>query len=408
MHVVAIGFWGAFFGAVALMFGGALAAYAQSHHRVALSAGLSSLISGLFVAGYLGAFADLGPAMEARILAHVGVLTACVLGLLLLIELGRVRDPKTVRRVRWRIAAAGALALLGGWLVEPRQALEISTAVSFAGGVAGLAMGLRSALRGDRLAWIACFGVACMLVAMAGVSWIALERRGVPWLVHPVSAVAGMAYLTSIAAMLWMRYSYLIELREVLAHGPRYDPVTRMQSNAAAGHMVGLAFLRQQQHPARPLVLIAISIGNLYALENLHGRAALNHALFVCASRLRRCVPADIEMARLFEDGFLLVARDATDMERLVKLGRRLVQRLSQPVSLSTSAAAGEIEARQADWAAQVGIGLLATTAHGNPSAVVAMVRDMSRTAWSYESRIAWHDQALDRIAELPAVDTVL
>jgi hypothetical protein len=28
----------------------------------------------------------------------------------------------------------------------------------------------------------------------------------------------------------------------------------------------------------------------------LHGRGAANHALFVCASRLRRCVPANVEM----------------------------------------------------------------------------------------------------------------
>jgi GGDEF domain-containing protein len=97
--------------------------------------------------------------------------------------------------------------------------------------------------------------------------------------------------------MLWRRYSYLIELREVLAQGPRYDPVTRMQSDAAIGHMVGLAFLQQQQNPARPVVLIAIAIGNLSALGKLHGGATLNHALFVCAGRLRRCVPADVEMA---------------------------------------------------------------------------------------------------------------
>ena len=44
---------------------------------------------------------------------------------------------------------------------------------------------------------------------------------------------------------------------------------------------------------------------NLYALEQLHGRAAFNHALFVCAGRLRRVVPQNVEMGRLGEDGFL-------------------------------------------------------------------------------------------------------
>ena len=124
-----------------------------------------------------------------------------------------------------------------------------------------------------------------------------------------MSATAGMAYLIGIGVMMWQRYSYLIELREVLAQGPRYDPITRMQSTGATGHMIAQAFGRQHQTPTRQVTLIGVSIGNLYALERLHGRASLNHALFVCASRLRRCVPADIEMGRLFDDGFLLISR---------------------------------------------------------------------------------------------------
>jgi GGDEF domain-containing protein len=39
--------------------------------------------------------------------------------------------------------------------------------------------------------------------------------------------------------------------------------------------------------------------------------AAFNHALFVCAGRLRRCVPQNVEMGRLGEDGFLLLVPNA-------------------------------------------------------------------------------------------------
>jgi GGDEF domain-containing protein len=146
-----------------------------------------------------------------------------------------------------------------------------------------------------------------------------------------------------------------------------------------------------------------ISIGNLYTLEKLHGRAALNHALFVCASRLRRCVPADVEMGRLGDDGFLLLVRATTDTQRLVQMGRLVAERLSRPVKLSTSAA--DLEDGQAHWVAQVGVGILATTAQVKPSAAVAMAGAMSRTAWSYATRVAWHDQAAGQIAELPATD---
>jgi GGDEF domain-containing protein len=405
MHVVAIGFWGAFFGTVALMLAAAMAAFAKSHHRVALSAALSSLVSALFVVSYLGWLTIPDTALEARLLAHVAILSATYLGLMLLTELGLLREPDNARRVRWGMLGIAAVTLGAGWLVSARVALALSSVVAFAEGVAGLVVAIRSGRRGDRLAWTAAVGVVFMLVALAGLSWIALDRRGVPWLVHPASALAGMVYLTSIEIMLWRRYSYLIELSEVLAQGPRYDPVTRMQSDAAIGHMVGLAFLHQQQHPARPVILIAISIGNLSALENLHGRAALNHALFVCSGRLRRCVPPDVEMARLFQDGFMLVARDVGDRQRMVQLSRLVAERLSQPVALSTSAL--DLEAGKARWAPQVGVGLLAANSHADPSVVVSMVTDMSRTARSYASRVAWYDEGSGSVRELARGDAV-
>jgi len=405
MDVIAIGFWGAFFGAVALMMAGSLAAFARSLQRVALTAALSSVISALFVIAYLGWLPIDDPAHEARLLAHVAVFASLTLGRMLLAMLGFLRNPGAARKVRVAMAAIALVVLGAGWLLDAMQSLALSSVAAFVIGAAMLAVCIRSALRGDRLAWVAVSGVCCMLVAVSGLSWIALNRQGVSWPVHAASAVAGAAYLATMATALWIRYSYLIELREVVAHGPSYDPVTRMRSHVETGQMVGLAFFRQHDDITRPVGVIVISIGNLYTLENLHGRAALNHALFVCAGRLRRCVPANVEMGRLGDDGFLLLVRGPAETQRLVQLGRLVAERLSRPVALSTSAEPADLETRQANWVAQVGVGILATTAQVRPSAAVSMARAMSRTAWSYPSRIAWHDQALGRIAELPAAD---
>jgi GGDEF domain-containing protein len=407
MHTLAVAFWGAYFGTASLMMAAALAAYVQSQQRVALTAALSALVSALFVIAYLGWLPIAQPAIEARLVAHVAVITATVLGLMLLAMLGYLRKPATARRIRLRMTALAAGALAAGWLLDATQALALGSVVALGIGGAGWVIAIRSARRGDRQAWLAVCGITFMLVALGGLSWIAMNREGVPWQVHLTSAVAGMAYLAAMATAMWQRYSYLIELREVLAQGPRYDPVTRMRSNAETGNMVGLAFFSEQQNQTRPVGIVAISIGNFYALENLHGRAAVNHALFVCAGRLRRCVPADVEMGRLSEDGFLLVARNATDLPRIVQLGRVVAERLSKPVKLSTEATAGGLEAAKALWAAQVGVGLIVTSARERPSAVVAMARDMSRTAWTYASRVAWHDQSSGQIAELPAAETV-
>lgn len=405
MDVLVVGFWGAFFGTVALMLAGAMAAFVQSHHRVALGAALTAVVSALFVASYLGCLPIGDPGNEWRLLAHVAIFSAMTLGFMLVADLGLLRDAAARQRILGGMAGAATAALAAGWLLEPKSAMALGSAVALGAGLAGLYIGVCSARRGDRVAWVAVVAVACMLVSLAGLSWIALDRASVPWPVHAASAVMGMAYLTTIGAMLWLRYSFLIELREVRAQGPRYDPVTRMRSSTATGQMVALAFERQQHHPARAVLLIAVSIGNLYALENLHGRAALNHALFICASRLRRCAPADMEMGRMFEDGFLLVLRDDRDLDRLVRVGRLIARRLSQPLTLSISDGSPDAQERRAEWVAQVGVGVLATTAHAQPSAVIAKVRDMSRTAWSFVSRVAWHDQAQGMIAELPATD---
>jgi GGDEF domain-containing protein len=397
-------FWGAFFGTVLLILAGALAAFVLSHQRVALAAGLTAVVSALFVVSYLG-WLPLGePATEDRVLALIGLFSAIMLGLMLLADLGLLRERRRRRSVLARMLALAAVTVVVSWLLDPWPALALSCAAAGGVAVAALVAGIRSAERGDRLAWVAVFAVACMLLSLAGVSWIALDRRGVPPLVHVASALTGMAYLSGIGVMLWLRYSYLLELREVRAQGPRYDPITRMPSNVATGQLVAQAFQRHHD-PNRPVVLIAVCIGNLYALENLHGRAALNHALFVCATRLRRCAPPEMDIGRLFEDGFLLLSRDARDLDRLVQVGRLIAKRLSRPVTLSTGADAPGDDLRT-EWAAQVGVGLLATTAQSQPAAVVSKVRDMSRTAWSYASRVAWLDQASDMITELPVGDT--
>ena len=399
------GFWGAFFCAVALMLAGSLAAFFRSLQRVALTAAMSSLISALFVIAYLG-WLPLGSAdTQARVLAHLAIGSASALGLMLLAMLGLLRRPERARLIRRGVLGLAAATVLAGWVLEPGQSLALSSAMAIVGGSLALAACVRSAVRGDRLAWLAVYGVSFMLIALAGLSWIALDRENVPRFVHAVSSVAATCYLTNMALSLWARYSYLIELREVMAHGPSYDPVTRMRSHAETGQLVGDVF-RATDGETRRVGVIAISIANLYALEQLHGRGAVNHALFICAGRLRRSVPVDVEMGRLGEDGFLLLARNSEDPVRLVDIARQVARRLGGPVSLSTTSDPSAPEAGRATWAAEIGVGVLAAaTPQMRPSAAVDMARDMSRAAWSFGSRIAWFDRDCGQIAELPLTD---
>jgi GGDEF domain-containing protein len=398
MDKVAAGFWGAFFCTATLMLVISLAAFVRSQRKVALMAGLASVLSAAFVVAYLG-WLPLPDAVEARVLAHVAVFTSVSLALMLMSTMGMLRQTAIGRKAVAALVGAGALVLVAGWMLEAHESLALASVLAFAIGAAMLVPAVRGAVRGDRAGWSAVLGIAFMLVAIAGLSWIALSRT-TEWPVHALSAVAGVAYLCVIATVLWSRYSYLLELSEVLAHGPSYDPVTRMRSHSETGQMVGDVFFSRNAE-ARPIGVIAVSIANLYALENLHGRAAFNHALFVCAGRLRRSMPQNVEMGRLGEDGFLLLVPHAAELPRLAQLARQIRDRLGRPVVLSTSREMAGLDAAGTAWVADLGVGVLATSTQARPSQAVATARAMARTAWSYPGRLAFFDQAAGQIAEL-------
>lgn len=400
MDSLIAGFWGAFFGTVALMLAASLAAYARSLQRVALLAALSAIVSALFTCAFLGWLPIGNAAVQARVLAHVAVGSAVVLGLMLASMLGLLRKREVARQAYGLMAGGASLALVVGWALRPEQALALAALMAFTVGCVMLAVSVRSARRGDRLAWAAVIGVVCMLVALTGLSAIAL-RGHVPWPVHAASAISGMAYLAVMAGVLWSRYSYLLELSQVMAHGPSYDPVTRMRSHSETGQMMGAAFFRRG-NAQQPVGVIVVSIANLYALDNLHGRGACNHALFVCASRLRSCVPQDVQMGRLADDGFLLLVPDARDTERLLRLARQVRERLSRPLVLNTSREPAQLDAGQTTWAAELGVGVLSAGNQMRPSLALTTARAMSRTAWTFPSRLAWFDEAGRQIAELP------
>jgi GGDEF domain-containing protein len=407
MREVAVAFWGGFFCTAFFMVAGGVLAWARSHRRVGFAAIATALLSAMYVATTLHLFGRHDPLLDSRLVAGCAIVTASLLRLMLLVDLGLLHHEQERRRILLAAAALAASSLLLVMVSDAQQAVVVGHAVTIGISAWCTVVAVRSARDGDRIAWVAVVALACMLASLAGLGWIALDQPEVPWTIHLVSAAAGTAYLAFIGAMLWLRYSYLIELREVMAHGPRYDPITRMFSHLGTEYIVARSFLRQRRNPEWPLVLVAVSIGNLYALENLHGRAALNHALFVCGGRLRRAAPPDVEAGRLFDDGFLLVARNVRDLDAQIRLGRRLAERLARPVKLQRPALREGEAAGETEWAAQVGVGLLAVPATASRDEAIAMARDLSRTAWSFASRVAWHDSDAGAISEVPELDTL-
>lgn len=405
MDKLAFGFWGCFFGITALMLAGAALAFTRSLRRISLNAALSAMASSFFVVAFLGGLPIDDEAAQARVLAHVAMLVSAFMAYLLFSIVGALRRSRTRRSIQMALAlmVVGGVAI--GWQLPANQSLALGLGMACLLGTVALGAALRSVYRRERLAWIAVAGVFFMLVAIAGLGWIALARGQVPWQVHAVSALAGTAYVVAMSVALWARYAYLIELHQVMALGPSYDPVTRMRSLTETGQMLGDIF-RQDRLPGTGVGVLVVTIGNLYALERLHGMAAVNHALFVCAGRLRRALSAHVEPGRLSADGFLLVMRHCRDSGQLIRLAHRVAARLSKSVALNTSLDASRRESEQTRWQADIGIGvLLVSDPAARASTVLAKAKAMSRTAMTYASRVAWFDQASGEAVELPVLE---
>jgi GGDEF domain-containing protein len=313
--------------------------------------------------------------------------------------LGAVRGRESVRRTGRIVFALTVVAFGVAWGVPPADALRLGIGVAFAIAALAFIASAASIRRGERAGWFMLVALPCCCMGMAVLDWYAFHPDRTPWPLHALSAIAGIAYLLCIAIAMWTRYAYLIEVSRVMTHGPNFDPVTSMASYES-GQPMGEPFAGSE---GRLCGIIVVSISNLKVLEELHGRAAYNHALFVCASRLRHTAPSGVELARLREDAFLLVVRYPRDAQQMIEHARRVMQRLSRPVKLGTSRDITALEASHDVWQASLGVGVLVDTPGAEPAITVAGARAMSRTAWSFPSRMAWYDEAAGSIAELPA-----
>ena len=402
MNNYIFGFWGGYFGATVLTLAAALFAFSRRLHRIALNAALAAMLCAMFVLVFLGALPIEEGASLQHVLALVSIAVAAPLFYMFLSILGVLRTTPVRQRAMAALTVMAVTIMTTSGVLPASQALQLGLMTCGLAGSMALMFSIRSAMRGDRQAWVLLSGVVCLLLALAGLGWIALDRAQVPWFVHAFSALAATAYVALITVVLWMRYYYLIELQEVMAHGPSHDPVTRMRTHQATGSMVGEAF-KNYRNDAVPLGMIVVSIGNLPVLQNLYGQAAVNHALFVCAGRLRRTVPAHVDIGRLADDGFLLLVRGGAASQTLLELAVAVQSRLSQSVVLHTSLEAMSTVRHQTRWEAEIGVGVQRVwRVDARAANAVAMARGMSRTAWSFPSRVAWYDDDCGKIVGLP------
>jgi GGDEF domain-containing protein len=388
MDSLAAAFWGGFYTVTAFMLAAAAGAAAKGLRKVAAVGATYSLVPALFVCSYLGLLPLGGQHTQARFLAHLTVLGSMVLTFQLLLVLRGYRQRSTDQKLRMGLLLSGFSLLLVTWLLPPTWGLWLANGYGFATGSWLIAVAARKALRGNRIAWISVAGVSLALVSLGSLLWLFTHPGTVAIGVHALAATSSLTYVAIMGLAMWMRFAYALELKQVLAQGPSFDPVTRLPSHAHAGRLVG-SFLRTG--PAQPLGVIAVSLANLSSLENLHGRAAYNHALYVSAGRLRRSAPMGAQLGRLGDDGFLVLMR--TDDPGLLKHVASKVRRsLTQPIHVGGDLDAQDAQAVPSEWVADAGIGITMRKEQDAAGSAVATARAMSRAAFASPNRIVYSE----------------
>jgi GGDEF domain-containing protein len=390
MDSLAAAFWGGFFTVAAFMLVAAVAAAAAGLRRVAAVGATYSLLPALFVCSYIGLIPLGDQSTRARFLAHLAVVGGVGLTSQLLLVLRGYRKPASDQKLQLILVLSGGAVLVLSWFLPLEPGVWLAHAYAFAQGLWLIALALQKALRGNRVAWISVAGVSLALVSLGTLAWIATRADVVPVAVHALAAVSSMAYVAIMGWAMWSRYSHALELRQVLAQGPSFDPVTRLPSHAHTGKLVG-SFLRTGS--TQPLGVVAVSLSNLGALESLHGRAAYNHALYVCAERLRRSAPMGAQLGRLGDDGFLVLLR-TQDPELLRHVAQKIRRTLTQPIHVGADPGSPEAPAVPTEWVADAGIGMTLRQDSGTAGSAVASARAMSRAAFASPSRIVFAEAA--------------
>ena len=403
MENLAIGLWGFFYGCSFLVLCGAVFVYFKAMRRIGLNAGLSALGPAFAVTVFLGGLPIHDRDTLLRLLAHLTALVGSLLVYQLLNILGALQTASRRQLAKWLFVVLCGVAISVSWLLTPFAGLVLCGVMVLLLAVFAWIVSVNKAIRGDRLAWVAVVAVLVVATAYTSLSFGALHPEQWTWQLQAIAAASSTAYMIALAGINCLRYAYLLERKKVMEYGPAYDPITRLRSHSETGQMARDIF----NNPAtqtEPLGVIVLTIANLYALEKLHGIAAVNSALFLIASRLKRNLPVRVEIGRLGFDGFLLILRNCTDSGRLVRLAQDLNQRLHKAATINTNPDAQQLETAQTVWRAQIGIGVLHLKNLETSSLdAITMSRNMSRTAVSYASKVAWFDHASGEITELPA-----
>lgn len=120
------------------------------------------------------------------------------------------------------------------------------------------------------------------------------------------------------------------ESSDKIAHMARYDTLTGLPNRMMLTEALGDALGYSEQWRTR-CVFMMIDLDRFKAVNDTLGHLVGDQLLACVSERLREQMTENELCGRLGGDEFAIVVRDATDLERVNSVARRVIERLSQP-----------------------------------------------------------------------------
>jgi diguanylate cyclase (GGDEF)-like protein len=119
-----------------------------------------------------------------------------------------------------------------------------------------------------------------------------------------------------------------------------YDPLTGLANRALFEDRFGMA-LEQSKRSKKQFSVLMVDLNHFKGINDNYGHAAGDLVLITVARRLLDAVRASDTVARLGGDEFALIIESIQMREQVVALGQKLIEVLSEKVTLETGVIVG-------------------------------------------------------------------
>ncbi len=363
MGIAEIALWSASLGIFAVCLVAGLVNSALTRTVAGLQSSFFIGIAGLFVAVGSGLFSTFIPVSQAALQVlnlATGALTGCVgaLGLRLFLR-SHSNDPFVQRTLVAVAAVCAACGLLVFW-PQYYQALEIVAVTVSACAFISFWLALRSALRGDRMAWP--MAVACVAMVMATMGLYAMMLKAIDnnLPLQAVAAVAAAAYLAGCVVAVWRRNSEFVRMRRALSMHREKDLLTQLWTGAALIRRVEQTIGRARRN-RQETAIVCVEIFNANQLRLEMGTNAIEQVIYSIAARVRQSAGSSKEVGRYADNSFVIIVENVKRPSLLRAIGLRLSAAVRAPYMLNPYSSSPR------EFRADVGIGVARLPASRDP-----------------------------------------